>query len=527
VSAVGVGGSHIAIGPRSDIFVSGGAGGFGVGEGTVAPNSYPITPGAFQTTFTPSIFCVFPCQLTFPSSEQYVTRLDSGLTKLIYSTYVTGNRGASNRGLVVDSDGNAYVTGSTLSPDYPYTPNQPTPPRAMTFLTKLDPTGSQLVWSVQQGGDLLALDSSGNLILGGSVYPRDGLPYYSEEKFPPPPATDGVPVPCLPTGLRVQIAMVVQRVSAADGQVLRTQLLSATSIQPIAMDVLPDGRVLTGGNTIFPDIPITVDTVFSRAASQRTPAGTFLAAFDLATPALGGGLACTADGLSNMPLGPVAPGQWISIFGTGFGSPDSNSTVTFDGVTAPLTYVAPGQINLGVPWELVGKTSTVMQVNVDGKVVASQQFAVAARNPSVFVDTGGSASDGNSFFPAIALNSDGTKNSRDNPAAGGSLVTLFLNGVAAYTGSTPPVTGTVSGDNPTPLDTPITVNAGTLSLESGPLTSRPGVLTGLYQVQVRVPSAGQSVPHAVPLTVTVGGVPAGPLVFFNGVYQAGALVWVN
>jgi uncharacterized protein (TIGR03437 family) len=524
-SAVGVGGRSVAIGPRGDIFVSGGAAGFGVGNGTPLPNSYPITPGAFQSTFTPSIECSFPCQLTFPSSEQYVTRLDAALTRLIYSTYVTGSHGATNQALAVDSAGNAYVTGTTLSTDYPYTPNQPTPARATTFLTKLDPTGSKLVWSVQQGGSLLVFDADGNLILGGSVYPAGGLPYQLGVTFPPPPATGNLPAACLPTGLRAQIAAAVQRVSAADGRILATQLLPATSAQPTAMDVLGDGRVLVGGSSTFPDVPITPGTLFSSAIPQRTPSGAFLAAFDLATSALGGRLACVADGLTNMPLGPVSPGQLISIFGTNFGAPGSNTTVTFDGVAAPLTYLSPGQINLGVPWELMGETSTVMRVNVDGAAIAARQFAVAASNPSVFVDTGGSVADGNSFFPAIALNSDGTKNSRSNPAKGGSLVTLFLNGVSVHNGNTPPVTGSVSGDNPAPIDVPIAVTAGTLTLESGPLMPWPDVLAGLYQVQTRVP--GSDVARAVALTVTVGGVPAGPFVYFGKVYQAGALVWVN
>jgi uncharacterized protein (TIGR03437 family) len=264
--------------------------------------------------------------------------------------------------------------------------------------------------------------------------------------------------------------------------------------------------------------------LFTSAVSQRTPYGVFLAAFDLASPSLGGQLACAADGLTNMPLGPVAAGQWLSLFGTGF----SKSAVTFDGIAAPVTYQTDGQINLSVPWEVLGKSSTLMQVSVDGAVIASRQFAVAASNPSVFLDSSGTAADnGGSFFPAIALNEDGTRNSRDNPAAGGSFVTLFLNGVAAFDGATPPVTGATSPDNPPPLATPVTVTAGTLTLESGLLTPRPGVLTGLYQVQARMPAEVRSVALATPLTVTVGGVPAGPFVYFDKVYQAGAFVWVK
>jgi uncharacterized protein (TIGR03437 family) len=544
-SAVGVGGSRIQIGPRGDIFVAGGAAGMAVGSSNMPSNSYPITPGAFQTTFTPSFDCTGGlCQVQIPSSEQYVTRLDSALSKLIYSTYVTGSHGATNYALAVDSSGNAYLTGLTHSSDYPYTVAQPTTPRPGAFLTKVDPTGSKLIWSVQQGGNLLAFDSTGNLILGGSALPAPGLPN-SDPPYPtpPPPPAGDVPAACLPIGLRVQIAAFVQRLNSLDGRVLATQLLSATRAQPSALDVLPDGRILVGGASTFPDIPITPGTIFSTAIAQRTPSGAFLAAFDLATPSLGGALSCAADGLTDLPVGPLAPGQLLSLFGNGLG-PDQpvtasisgpspvpvslgGVTVMFDDVAAPLTYVSSGQINVGVPWEISGRSSTIMTVSVNGSPVTSREFVVARSTPALFVDTSGPVSDGDSFFPAIALNNDGTRNSSANPAPAGSLVTMFLNGAAAYAGSIPPATGSITGPNPDPVGIPAVVTAGTAALESGPLTPWPGVLSGVYQIQVRMPGSSQNGPRAIPLTVTVGGVPAAPFVYFDKVYQAGGLVWVN
>ncbi|MDE3167072.1 MAG: SBBP repeat-containing protein, partial [Acidobacteriota bacterium] len=443
-SAVGVGGAHVAIGPDGDIFVAGSAPGFGVAR----TGTYPVTQGAFQTTFTPSFDCSFLCQMAFPSPEQYVTRLPSTLAALTYSTFVTGSRGAANRALAVDAAGNAYLTGTTNSTDYPYAGVEPSTPRPGLFLTKLDPSGAKLIWSVRQGGDYLAFDGGGNLIASSSAYPPGGLPY-QPGSYPPLPPSDGVPDACLPNGVRVQAAAAVQRLSAQDGSVLATQMLAATRAQPSAMDVLPDGRVLAGGASIFPDIPITPGAVFSNAVAQRTPSGAFLAAFDLATPSLGGALACAADALTNMPAGPVAPGQLLAIFGSGPGpaAPVSASlsgpgpvpvslggvTVAFDGIPAPLIYVSSAQVNLSVPWEVRGKASTVMTVAVDGSEVASREFAVAGSSPALFVDTSGTAADGNSSFPAVAFNGDGSRNSQSNPAAPGSAVTLLLNGVGADT----------------------------------------------------------------------------------------------
>ena len=539
-SALGAGGAHISIGPGGDIFVAGNVSGFGIGD---PAKSYPVTSGAFQTTFTPSFDCSFPCQLVFPSPEQYVTRLDSALTKLVYSTFLTGTHGANNSALAVDPGGNTYVTGTTNSTDYPYSSVQPSAPRPGAFLTKLDPTGSKLLWSVQQGGDLLAFDAANHLTVAGSVFPADGLPYQHATYPPSPPAGD-IPAACQPNGFRVQVAAFVQRFSALDAGLLGTQFLTATRAQPSALDVLPDGRALVAGESIFPDIAITPGTLFSSAIAQRTPSGYFLAAFDVATPSIGGSLACAADGLTNMPVGPVAPGQLVSLFGTGLGAPMpvtasisgpdpvpvslGGVTVTFDGVAAPLLYVSSGQINLSVPWEIRQTTSTLMQVTVDGKLVASRVFAVAASSPSLFVDTDPPKGSGNDSFAAVALNADGTRNSIENPSRSGSNVTLFLNGVAAFTGNTPPKTGSITGIGQTPTSVAVSVASGTVALETGPLIAWPGVIAGVYELQVRLPASTQSSAHAVLLRVAVDGLPAAPLVFWNNPpSQSAGWIWVN
>ena len=61
--------------------------------------------------------------------------------------------------------------------------------------------------------------------------------------------------------------------------------------------------------------------------------------------------------------GAIAPGEILSIFGAGF---NENAKVSFDGTAAPILYAGAGQINLVAPYEIAGKTSTNMTVNVDG-----------------------------------------------------------------------------------------------------------------------------------------------------------------
>jgi len=110
--------------------------------GLTLSNDFPTTPGAFQTT------------LASGSTDVFVTRFNPTGSGLVYSTYLGGNSFDEEAfGIAVDVDGNAYVTGWTNSGNFPTTPGsfQPTG-GGDAFVTKLDPTGSALVYSTYLGG---------------------------------------------------------------------------------------------------------------------------------------------------------------------------------------------------------------------------------------------------------------------------------------------------------------------------------------------------------------------------------------
>jgi uncharacterized protein (TIGR03437 family) len=537
----GVGGSQIALGPQGDIWVS----------GNIVSLRYPTTPDAYQTTFTPSFFCPgIPLPICFPASQQYITRLSADGTKLIYSTYLTGASGSTNLGLVVDSAGNAYVTGTTTSQDYPFTTAPSASDRTGLFLTKLDATGSKVLWSVMQGGNLLALDASGNLVVGGSFIPVTGPPYSPPGRtYPPPPPTGNTPAQCLPNGTTVQSVAYVQSFRAQDGSTAATQLLSATKAYAYAMAVEPDGRILLGGYTELPDVPLSPGVVFSEAVTQRTVPGAFLAAFDLSQPAGGPQLGCVTDAVTLAPIGPAAPGQLLSLFGAGLGPqtgisgfaagqtflPTSlaNVQVTFDGLPAPLLYVSSGQINVQVPFEVAQSASTVMTVSI-GPDSVTRMFAVARSNPSVFLDMSApvAACDpsytGDVVFAAVALNSDGSRNSCANPARPSTSVTIFLNGVAATMGSSFKGTGSITGPNPDFFGSQVDVRSDLISLAAGPLFPAPGMIAGVSQLSVQLPAISVPGLRAVSLGVAIDGIRAFPLEGYNGtLYQTAVLVWVK
>jgi len=78
---------------------------------------------------------------------------------LVYSTFL-GDYATAAQAIVVDEDGEAYVTGYTVEADFPVTigafsttfPSHPNGPFAENFVTKLNPSGTALVYSTYLGG---------------------------------------------------------------------------------------------------------------------------------------------------------------------------------------------------------------------------------------------------------------------------------------------------------------------------------------------------------------------------------------
>jgi RHS repeat-associated protein len=130
--------------------------------GTTASTDFPVTSGAFQTTFG-------------GFDDAFVTKLNGAGSALVYSTYLGGNSGDQGRGIAVDSVGSAYVTGIT-STNFPTTSGafQTTAGGSSdAFVTKLNAAGSALVYSTYLGGNDqdpatgIAVDSTGSAYVTG------------------------------------------------------------------------------------------------------------------------------------------------------------------------------------------------------------------------------------------------------------------------------------------------------------------------------------------------------------------------
>lgn len=120
--------------------------------------------------------------------DTFVSKFNSTGTALIYSTYLGGSGdellSSLTGGIVVDTQGNAYITGQTNSGDFP-TINafQPVFGSNQTqddaFITKLNPTGTALVYSTYLGGDNddagqgIDIDSDENVYVVGRTNSTD------------------------------------------------------------------------------------------------------------------------------------------------------------------------------------------------------------------------------------------------------------------------------------------------------------------------------------------------------------------
>ena len=135
-----------------------------------AGNAYVV--GQTNSTNFPTANA-FDATLGSNGEDVFVTKLNPAGTALVYSTYLGGSDSAEfGEDIAVDSAGNAYVTGSTFSNDFP-TVN---PIQAAfggftdAFVTKLNAAGSALVYSTYLGGSESEIGEGINVDSAGNVY---------------------------------------------------------------------------------------------------------------------------------------------------------------------------------------------------------------------------------------------------------------------------------------------------------------------------------------------------------------------
>jgi hypothetical protein len=140
--------------------------GNGYVTGSTYSSDFPTTPGAFQITRRGFL-------------NGFVTKLNASGTGLAYSAYLGGGGGADQgNAIAVDGAGYAYITGCTISSDFPTTAGAfQTTNRGgeNAFVTRVVGAGTDLVYSTYLGGSIvdcgngIAVDAAGNAYVTGST----------------------------------------------------------------------------------------------------------------------------------------------------------------------------------------------------------------------------------------------------------------------------------------------------------------------------------------------------------------------
>lgn len=104
--------------------------------------------------------------------DVFLTKINSAGDKIIYSTFLGGSDKDENYALALDKADNVYLTGYTVSDDFPLKNplNQKEAGKGDAFISKIDSTGKLLLYSTYMGGSRLDFCSGIAVDKEGSVY---------------------------------------------------------------------------------------------------------------------------------------------------------------------------------------------------------------------------------------------------------------------------------------------------------------------------------------------------------------------
>jgi uncharacterized protein (TIGR03437 family) len=454
-------GHGIALDPAGNAYVTG---------ITSSASNFPVSPNAFRTAYAGQGGGGMP----FPLGDAFLFKLNPTATQLVYSTLLGGSRDDTALAVAVDSAGNAYVAGNTLSRDFPTTTNayqrewrgeggQITLPAGDIFVSKVNPTGTALVFSTLIGGSRddraisLALGSDNSVHLVGHTlstdYPVTPDAAQSANRTTnaqsPVSTGDGFYLQLDPTGSRLLYSTYLG--GSAD------DWLSGISLDP-------RGAAIVTGGTSSSNLAVTPDAyqrTYFGAVDSLLPAGDILVSRFANVPPL------AYANSASYATGAVAPRLITTIVGTGF---NAQSRFLFDNTPAEVLYVTPTQAAVVVPPSV--RTSTTLTV----QGLAPLVIPVVPAQPALF--TANASGSG----PGAFLNQDNSLNTAANPARPGEIAILY---------------GTGAGDAANTIVVSIAGRQAEV-LYAGP---SPGLTTGLLQLNVRIPDATPPGPQPVSFRV--------------------------
>jgi uncharacterized protein (TIGR03437 family) len=489
--------------------------------GATTSRDFPVTAGAYQTTYAGA----GGQRISIISSgDAFVTKMDT-TGKLLYSTFLGGSKDDIGIGIAIDAAGNAYVAGSTMSPNFPtVSPYQSSYKGSAGdinytsgdgFVAKLNPQGSALIFSTYLGGSkddrasAIGLDPSGNIFVAGNTFSSDFpvTPDAKQPTFGGENANDSY---------RTGDAFFTQ-LSPAGALVSSTYFGGSGTDFAAGLAVDSQGSIVVVGGTDSSNLFTTagaLQTKFGGATGDYLPAGdAFIIKFSAAAAVPTNSIAAVVNSAS-YAAGSVSPGEIVTVAGTGIG-PDAlqtsqivsnqfqtrvgNTRILFDGVPAPVIYVSARQDAVVVPYSVAGKTQTVVTAEYNGMTSPGFPLPVSAVVPGLF------SADSTGNGQGAILNQDNSYNSPATPAARGSIVLLYGTGE----GQTTPagIDGSIAlSVFPKPLLPMSVILAGqtvdpAFVLYAG---AAPSSIAGFFQVNVKIPCSVKA--GSVSAVVQVGTV---------------------
>jgi uncharacterized protein (TIGR03437 family) len=524
-----------------------------------AGNAYFATRGTSGFPVTRN-----PLQASGPVA---VGKLDPTGSTLLYATYLGGSGPDSVSAIALDAAGNAYITGSTSSPDFPVTPGalQTSLPAGVSnsYVAKLNATGDKLTYATYLGAGSFAhtnsirVDGFGNVyVVGGLESP--GYPVTSNAFEPtytpgdgflsklnadgtaliystflsnnlPPNILDidaagnayvagmrgsGFPVssdalqPCYGGG--GDDIFVAE--FGPDGALATATYVGGSNIESAyAIAVAQDGTVILMGNTRSADFPVTQNPTLM-VPGPLAPAY-FASRFHISDPANAASpcLTLALENGASFGEGPIAPGELVTLRGLRLG-PDAGISGQLDSSGNIATEASGVRVffdSLAAPLLYAQSEQINAQVPWELAGKSATQVHVEYNGVSTRIASAVVAPAAPAFFRSYTspqgaiVNEDGTPNSASNPAQRGSVVSIFGTGA----GPTAPAS-TTGGIAPlTPLaflTLRVSVALDFNNVEVLYAGLAPTISDGVFQINFRVPATVRLVAtHFV--DINVGG----------------------
>ncbi len=478
-----------------------------------------------------------------PTQHAFAAKMDAGGT-IQWATLLGGSGQDQANAIALDTAGNAFITGTTNSDDFPLVnPFQKLRghnayPTISSFVSKISADGSSLLYSSFLGGtgrdsgNAIAVDASGNAYVAGGTM-GGGFPVVSPLQYQP---------------ANSNAASFLAKIDPAGGKLVSSTLLTGSAgysslEQANAIVVDPQGRAIVAGITGDPGFPLfnaiqpglglganfiarlsgaTLDfstylgglhnDLYSIALAPKgdlwTAGITGLSRIDFQTPATQPGVpqvftVYNAAGFNPGDL--VAPGEIVTLIGAEF-APEAQAvssttlprtlqgvSVLIGGVAAPLFYVSPGQINFQMPVETALGTAT-LAVQRGSQTGPARTLSVVATAPGLFAATADVRN-----TPVLVHASDYSLVTQQNPAHPGEYLAAFCTGLGA---TNPPAVSGQPAAGAAPTTASVIANYEVGSDQPASYAGLAPGWVGLYQINFQVDPAETS--GVKPLVFVVG-----------------------